>query len=113
MKQNINISNGNATGFDHNGWFMGHFMEKELGMLHTQDFEMKWGVQARGEGRDTWSSDHRQTISILISGRMDVIFRDRTVTLKNPGDFVMWKDEDHKSDIPEDSVILTVRWPSV
>jgi hypothetical protein len=41
-------------------------------------------------------------------------FRDRTVTLSKPGDYVMWgPDVDHKWHVAKDGVLLTIRWPSV
>lgn len=113
MTHNSNIQTGNAGNYDKRGWFVGHFMEPENGLLHNKDVEVKWGVQARGDGRDEWSTDPRETLNVLVSGKVEIIFRNRTITLNQPGDFVIWKSEDHKSEILDDSVILTIRWPSV
>ncbi|MBL8159371.1 signal peptidase I [Candidatus Saccharibacteria bacterium] len=111
----MNIQVGNAASdTSHNDWFVGHFMEKELGLQHSTDVEIKWGKHPIGDGRAEWgASDFSTTISILISGKFEIEFRDRTVVLAQPGDYVMWpKGCEHKARALEESVVLTVRWPS-
>jgi hypothetical protein len=41
------------------------------------------------------------------------IYPDEEVELKAEGDYVIWKDVSHNFRVVEDSVCLTIRWPSV
>jgi hypothetical protein len=115
MTKHSNIQIGNAKVDAKRGWFVGHFIDEKLGLRHSDDVELKWGVHPAGDGRAEWATgDVRSTISILISGKFEITFRNRTVTMSEPGDFVMWGEgEDHKSRALDDSVVLTVRWPSI
>ena len=109
------IQIGNAINDAKRGWFVGSFIEEELGLRHSDDVELKWGTHAAGEMRDEWvMGETRTAISILISGKFEVIFRNRRVVLLSQGDFVIWGlGDDHKWQALEDSVVLTVRWPSL
>ncbi|HEY5695373.1 MAG TPA: hypothetical protein VIQ80_00910 [Candidatus Saccharimonadales bacterium] len=114
MIEHSNIQVGNAAIDAQRGWFVGSFIDEKLGLRHTKDVELKWGIHTAGEERPEWvTSEARTTIGILISGKFEMVFRNQTVTLAKPGDFVMWgKGDDHKWRALEDTVILTVRWPS-
>ena len=109
------IQTGNAINDAKRGWFVGSFIEKELGFRHSDDVELKWGIHSAGEMRPDWvTSEARTATSILISGKFEIIFRDRVTVMQNQGDFVMWGlGDDHKWRALEDSVVLTVRWPSL
>lgn len=95
------------------GWLVGHFIDG--GLRHDYDVEIKWGVHKAGEARTDWViNEVRSTITILISGKIEIEFRDQTVTLEKQGDYVMWGfDTDHKWRMLEDSTVITIRWPSV
>lgn len=96
------------------GWLLGHF--KEPGdPRHSEDVEIKWGVHPKGEARERWVSGERRTaLQVLISGRFRLEFPGRTVVLAEQGDYVVWgRGVDHSWYAEEDTVVLTVRWPSV
>ncbi len=115
MTKNPHIQVGNAALDGLKGWFVGGSLHKSLGLRHTYDVELKWSTHAAGEARPEWvTKETRTTVTILISGTYEVMFRDRSVTLCKQGDFVMWgKGQDHKGRAVKDSVLLTVRWPSI
>ncbi|MFD3868971.1 signal peptidase I [Streptomyces sp. NPDC058623] len=96
------------------GWLLGHF--KPSGdPRHSTDVEIKWGVHPKGEERGRWVTGERRTaLQVLISGRFRLEFPGRTVVLAEQGDYVVWgRGVDHSWYAEEDSVVLTVRWPSV
>ena len=110
------IQTGNAELDAKNGWFVGSFVDEKLGLRSTKDVEIKWAIHPAGEWhpKDWVPGDARTAIAILISGKWEMMFRDQTVTLSKPGDFVMWgKGDDHKGRALEDCVVLVVRWPSI
>ncbi|MFH1398509.1 MAG: signal peptidase I [Candidatus Woesearchaeota archaeon] len=98
------------------GWFLGHFVEKES-RFHCDDFEVKWGVHPRGWKKSAVGMNIRaKTISILISGNFKVIFPKggKEVVLEKAGDFVFLAAMvHHSSEALEDSIVLTIRWPSI
>lgn len=115
MEKQANIQVGNAAIDAHRGWFVGNFIDAKLGLRHSGDVEIKWGVHSAGEERPEWAtSETRTSIGILVSGRFEMMFRDRTALLAKPGDYVMWgKGTDHKWRIlANDTVVITIRWPS-
>lgn len=109
------IQVGNAAIDAQKGWFVGRFIDAKFGRRHSEDVELKWGVHPAGEARLEWvTGETRTAVSILVSGKFEIVFRDRAVTLSRPGDFVMWgKGDDHKWRTLEDAVVVTVRWPSI
>ena len=113
MQSNESIQSGNAAIDNKKGWFIGGSLADTLGIRHTYDVEFKWSAHTAGEERKEWAtSETRTTVAILISGKYEVMFRQKSATLVNQGDFVMWgKGSDHKGKAIEDSVILTsIRW---
>jgi len=115
MTELSDIQSGNAAIDNAKGWFVGGSLDQRFGLRHTYDVELKWSTHKAGEERPEWvTKEVRTTIAILISGRYEVMFRDQSVILTKQGDFVMWgKNYDHKGRALEDSVLLTVRWPSI
>ncbi len=96
------------------GWLLGHF--KEAGdPRHSEAVEIKWGVHPVGDRRTRWvTGETRTALLVLISGRFRLEFPGRSVTLAEQGDYVVWeKGVDHSWYAEEESVVLTVRWPSV
>lgn len=96
------------------GWLLGHF--KEPGdPRHSDAVEIKWGVHPRGDERRQWvRCEQRTALLLLVSGRFRVELPDRSVLLTRQGDYVVWgRGVDHSWVAEEDSVVLTVRWPSV
>jgi hypothetical protein len=96
------------------GWLLGHFKDVD-DPRHSQAVEIKWGVHPRGDERAQWVEDERRTaLLVLISGRFRVDFPGRSVLLQEQGDYVVWgRDIGHSWFAEEESVLLTVRWPSV
>jgi len=96
------------------GWLLGHF--KEQGdPRHSDAVEVKWGVHSRGEQRAQWvKGEMRTALLVLITGRFRLEFPGRSVVLERQGDYVVWgQGVDHSWFAEEDSVVITVRWPSV
>ena len=97
------------------GWLVGHFMPPG-DLLHSEAVEVKWGVHVAGERRTAWATaETRTALLVLIRGSFDIELRDRTVLLRAPGDYVVWgPGEDHSwLARAADTVVLTVRWPSI
>ncbi|MFC1419830.1 signal peptidase I [Streptacidiphilus cavernicola] len=104
---------GRDAGLDR-GWLLGHF--REVGdPRHSTDVEIKWGVHPKGDERALWvTGEARTALLVLISGRFRVRVPGRDVLLAEQGDYVVWgKGVDHSWFAEEESVVLTVRWPSV
>jgi hypothetical protein len=98
---------------DH-GWLLGHFKPID-DVRHSDDVEIKWGVHPRGDRRARWVTEEKRTaLLVLISGRFRVELPGRSVLLADQGDYVVWEHGvDHSWYAEEESVVLTVRWPSV
>ncbi|MEU3036192.1 MULTISPECIES: signal peptidase I [Streptomyces] len=96
------------------GWLLGHFREPG-DPRHSDAVEVKWGIHPRGERRARWvQGEVRTAVLVLISGRFRMEFPGRHVLLEEQGDYVVWRrGVDHSWEAEEDSVVLTVRWPSV
>lgn len=97
------------------GWFVGHFIDEKFGIRHSDDVEMKWAEYTEDEERPEWvTGETRTAICILITGYIELAFRDKNVALTKPGDFVMWgPGTDHKWRAKKGTTALTVRWPSI
>lgn len=110
----VYVGNADLDAADDAGWLLGHF--KPAGdTRHSPDVEVKWGVHPAGERRAAWVRGERRTaLLVLISGRFRVELPGRSVLLERRGDYVVWgRGVDHSWRAEEDSVVLTVRWPSV
>lgn len=114
MSENVYVGSADEDAAGDRGWLLGHF--KAAGdVRHSADVEIKWGVHPRGDERAQWVVGERRTaLLMLISGRFRVEFRGRSVLLANRGAYVVWgHGVDHSWHAEEESVVLTVRWPSV
>jgi hypothetical protein len=107
---------GNATDDapQNRGWLLGHFMNPTDGVRSTNDVEVKWGIHPSGDQRATWTADdQRTTLVLLVQGRFRVELTEGTVTMQRQGDYIMWGPGiDHTWHAEEDSIVITVRWPS-
>jgi len=110
----VHVGKAGPDGAANQGWLLGHFMPP-ASPLHSTDVEIKWGVHARGERRAAWATGETRTaLLILISGGFHVELRDRTVVLTEPGDYVLWgPGQDHSWLATDETVVVTVRWPSL
>ncbi|MFI7421815.1 signal peptidase I [Nonomuraea sp. NPDC049684] len=114
MNGQVYVGNANIDAAGDRGWLLGHF--KPLGdPRHSEDVEIKWGVHPAGDERAQWvRGEERTALLVLISGRFRVALPGRDVLLSEPGDYVVWgKGVDHSWVAETESVVLTVRWPSV
>lgn len=106
---------GNASddGPSHRGWFVGHFIEDDA-LRRSEDVEIKWGVHPAGDKRASWQGDeHRTTVLLLVSGRFRIELSDTSQVLERQGDYAMWGEGvGHSWEALDDSVVITIRWPS-
>lgn len=106
------VGNAAIDAKDHRGWLVGHFMDDDV--RRSQDVEIKWGVHAGGEARAEWQGDeHRTTVLLLIKGRFRIELSVDSFLLEHEGDYAMWgAGVGHSWRAEEDSVVVTIRWPS-
>jgi hypothetical protein len=109
------VGNAVRDGAETRGWLVGHFLESEGGIRESPDVEIKWGVHPAGERRaDMVTGDTRTTVLMLVSGRFEIELNGVSHMLRESGDYAMWgPGVDHVWQAYEDTVIITVRWPSV
>jgi hypothetical protein len=115
VAESVYVGNAGADGAVNSGWLLGHFMPPDA-LRHSDDVEVKWGVHPAGDRRAAWAVDEvRTALLVLIRGEFHIELRDRTVVLREPGDYIVWgPGEDHSWFAPiGDTVVLTVRWPSL
>ncbi|MEV5353261.1 signal peptidase I [Streptomyces sp. NPDC086081] len=114
MDDRVYVGNAGRDAVLDRGWILGHF--KGAGdPRRSEAVEIKWGVHPRGEARSRWvRGEERTALLVLISGRFRVELPGRSVLLERQGDYVVWgRGVDHSWRAEEESVVLTVRWPSV
>lgn len=107
--------NANDDADTNRGWLLGHFMQPAGAIRSTETLEVKWGIHPAGDKRAEWATDEqRTTLVILVSGRFRVDLSEGQVALDRQGDYGVWGPGiDHTWEALEDSVVLTVRWPSL
>lgn len=107
---------GNAAddGRDTRGWLIGHFIDNSADVRSTKDVEIKWGIHPAGEKRTEWTrGDQRTTLLLLVEGNFLVTLTEGAAHLTRQGDYATWGPGiDHFWEAKEDSVVITVRWPS-
>ncbi|MEV0907001.1 signal peptidase I [Streptomyces hokutonensis] len=114
MSGNIYVGNAGKDAPLDSGWLLGHFKDAD-DPRHTDAVEVKWGIHPQGDERLEWvRGDERTALLVLVSGRFRVEFPERSVLLEKQGDYVVWgPGVDHSWFAEEESVLVTVRWPSV
>ena len=107
------VGNAAIDAKDHRGWLVGHFMDDD-DVRRSEDVEIKWGVHASGEERAEWQSDeYRTTVLLLVRGRFRIKLSVESFVLQHEGDYAMWgPGVGHSWQAEEDSVLITIRWPS-
>jgi hypothetical protein len=110
----VYVGNADVDAPAERGWLMGYFRPSD-DPRHSTDVEVKWGRHPKGDRRATWvRGEQRTALLMLIHGRFHVELPDRTVVLTTPGDYVVWgKGVDHSWLAEQESVVVTVRWPSL
>ncbi|GAB2580221.1 hypothetical protein [Kribbella endophytica] len=114
-EKNWHHGNANMESEERRGWILGHFIEPADDVRSTKDVEVKWGTHPAGQQRPEWTAgDQRTTLLMLISGSFRLDLTEETITLDQPGDYVVWGPGiDHFWQAQTDSVVVTVRWPSL
>jgi hypothetical protein len=113
MEDQIYVGNATVDAPVDRGWLLGHF-KPATDVRHSDDVEVKWGIYAPGDRRAQWVTGERRTaVIILISGRFRVELPGRSVLLAEQGDYVMFRGIGHSWLAEEESVVISVRWPSV
>jgi hypothetical protein len=114
LNDRVYVGNAGKDAMLDRGWLLGHF--KDPGdPRHSTDVEIKWGVHPKGDTRARWvTGEERTALLVLVGGRFRVELPGRSVLLAEQGDYVVWgRGVDHSWIAEEESVVLTVRWPSV
>jgi mannose-6-phosphate isomerase-like protein (cupin superfamily) len=108
--------NANTDADANRGWLLGHFIQPDDDIRATEAVEVKWGIHPAGQERpDGWTvGETRSTVIILVSGRFRVdLAGGGGSVLADQGDYLVWgPGTDHIWRAEEDSVVVTVRWPS-
>jgi quercetin dioxygenase-like cupin family protein len=115
MADNWYVGNAVADGEDNRGWLLGNFLHGSNGVRASDAVEVKWGIHPAGDGRDSWQTDEqRTTVLLLLKGRFRLDLSAGTFVLEREGDYAVWgPGMDHSWHAEEDSVVITVRWPSL
>jgi hypothetical protein len=109
----IYVGNADADAADYSGWLLGHFMTDD-DARHSADVEIKWGIHPEGDRRPQWVADEQRSALIAaISGRFHLELPGRSVVLAKPGDYAVFHEVSHSWHAEEDSIVMTVRWPSL
>jgi hypothetical protein len=108
------IGNAADDGRNTRGWLLGHFIDGSESVRSTRDLEIKWGIHSAGEKRREWThDDQRTTLVLLVEGNFVVKLTTGTAELTRQGDYAVWGPGiDHSWEAKENSVVITVRWPS-
>jgi hypothetical protein len=113
------VGNADDDAGENRSWLVGHF-KKPDDIRHSKDTEVKWSTHPAGDERADWNPGvHTGTVLILVSGRWELHLRHEggqvdTVVMNHPGDYVVWgPGTDHTWKALADSVMVTVRWPSL
>ncbi|MEU9139946.1 signal peptidase I [Streptomyces sp. NPDC048404] len=114
MTDSVYVGNAGKDAALDRGWLLGHFKDAS-DPRHSEAVEIKWGVHPQGDERALWvTGEERTALLVLISGRFRVELPGRRVLLAEQGDYVVWgRGVDHSWFAEEESVVLTVRWPSL
>jgi hypothetical protein len=118
MEHKNQIATGNVSDIAQRGWIMGHFMEGP-DWAKQSGFEIKWGEHKKGGGKaDFGVNKTAGSLDILVRGKYKFVWLEdgveRSATLSAQGDYMYWPPGvAHRSEMLEDTLIITVRWPSV
>ncbi len=115
MADNWRTGNAADEGGAFRGWVLGHFIEPHDDVRRTEDLEVKWGVHPAGQQRPEWTiGEDRTTLVLMIRGRFRLDLTVGSLVLEREGDYVLWGPGiDHSWQAEEDSVVVTIRWPSI
>jgi len=107
-----NLDKVNKNHPERRGWVLGSFVE-ESKLRNSKICEVKWTKLSKGEkipSRMAQDSAAR-TLVILLSGKLKIIFSNKTVLLSEPADYIIYNNTiQHENEALEDSNLVTVRW---
>jgi hypothetical protein len=108
------VSGNTNTVSNPTGWFVGHFIRPADDPRATNSVEIKWHTHPKGDSKATWTKSIEATnLAILISGKFKFCFPEQDILLTQQGDYVLWPaGVFHRWQAEDESVILTIRWPS-
>ncbi len=116
-----NVKVGNLGSFtvqqpETRSWVIGHFMPEETGW-QCDDFEMKWVTREKDELKPGHKAKQTTpTLGVCIFGKIAAEFPEtgEVIMLEKPGDYVFYGAGQvaHQTRYHEDSVMMTIRWPS-
>ncbi len=113
--QSGNLHDEEKENPQNNGWILGHFISEPV--FRNEHVEVKWSTHRKGWAKGFAAANKSaKSVSVLISGRFVLMFPDegREVVLFKPGDYCFWSEGVHHSSAAlEESVVLTIRWPSI
>lgn len=115
MENGWHVGNAAEDTFKQRGWLLGHFIDPPEDIRATADVEVKWATHFAGERRSEWTScEKRTTLVFLINGKFRVELSVGRISLERQGDYAIWGPGiEHTWYAEADSVVLTVRWPSL
>jgi hypothetical protein len=96
-------------------WLLGHFMEESTGLRKDNRIEVMWSSRKAGDTKEGWTkSTKATTLCILIKGKFSNTFPGvGECILEKEGDYLIYGPETpHSWYAYEDSLLITIRWPS-
>lgn len=115
MADNWYTGNAADDADTHRGWLLGNFVAPPDSVRATSQVEVKWGIHPAGQQRDGWfTGETRTTMLLLVRGRFRLDLSVGSTVLGREGDYAVWGPGiDHSWQAEEDSVVVTIRWPSL
>lgn len=116
------VAYGNAAAITNSSsskWWIGHFIPPSHPLRHNTHVETKWAVhpQRRSRPGGFVKNNIATSMAVLVSGKHRILFQHprASVTLSNPGDYVIWGPNVLHSWIVlvNHTTVLTIRWPSI
>jgi hypothetical protein len=117
--QRFEAGNAFVDSLPYRDWLVGHFVDEHASPIrNSSDVEIKCSRHAAGDVRPDWvRGEVRTCIVLLVSGRFRIMFSDEhddCALLAEQGDYAIWgPNVDHRWAAEDDSVVVTVRWPSL
>lgn len=120
MQGDIYLGNAVVDGQKSKFWIAGQFMAKynegsQNDPRVNHNVEIKWGVHKKGDKKVSLAKQKSATtLTILISGKFLNNIDGKQYLLEKQGDYLVYGPNlFHNWEAIEDTVIATIRWPSV
>ncbi|KAA8499369.1 hypothetical protein FVE85_6954 [Porphyridium purpureum] len=117
----VETGNADVEARENGKWFVGHFLAAST-MRRARELELKWARNRAGTANGEVAVNTKGfSMGVLLYGAQAYEFgnhigdkRSTKVTLAKQGDFVVWgPNMPHTWTTLKDSLVLTVRWPSI